>query len=130
MKKVEVSAGIIEKDGKILCTKRSESKFDYISCKWEFPGGKVEAGETFEQALKRELIEELELPVEIESHFGDFVYQYPDFELTMHCYICLPQSDELKLNVHKDYVWAKKEELSSIDFAPADVVVVEKILQN
>ena len=128
MKQIEVVAGIIEYDGKILCMQRDVSKYDYISFKWEFPGGKIEQGETNEQALKRELQEEMELEVEVLSHCIDIEHQYKDFIIKMYCYKCKAESLNFKLNVHKDFKWLKKEDLLSLDWAAADLPVVNKLL--
>ena len=130
MKKVEVVAGIIEYDGKILCMQRDAGKFDYISYKWEFPGGKIEEGETYEQALARELSEEMEMTVDIKKHYTDISYPYPDFELTMHCFLCDAHSKDFVMNVHKDFRWLNKSELKQLDWAPADFPVVEKLLND
>lgn len=130
MKKIKVVAGIIEYEGKILCMQRDQGKFDYVSFKWEFPGGKIEEGETKEQALKRELQEEMELSVDILGHFADVVYEYPDFEITMFCYKCRAHSSQFKLNVHKDFKWLTKENLNTLDWAPADQPIVKKILEE
>ncbi len=130
MKQIEVVAGIIEHKGKYLCMQRDVGKYEYVSLKWEFPGGKIEAGETNEEALKRELQEEMELKVDFISHFDDVVFEYPDFILKMYCYKCKTNNLNFKLNVHKDFKWLRKEELASIDWAPADWIIVEKLLME
>lgn len=130
MKKVEVVAGVIEFENKILCAKRDISKFDYISNKFEFPGGKIEEGETNEQTLERELIEEMEMNVLIGEHFIEVVHEYPDFELTMQVYLCKATSMDVKLNVHKEILWLEKKDLAHLDWAAADIPVVEKLLAN
>lgn len=128
MKKVKTVAGIIvNDDGEILCTQREESKFDYISFKWEFPGGKIEEGETEQQALARELKEELEIKVEILDKFYQVEHVYADFHLSMPVYLCSLESKELKLMVHKSMKWLAPNEMLSLDWAAADLPVAQKI---
>ena len=105
MKKIEVVAAIIYFENKILCVKRPKNKLSYISEKFEFPGGKIEQGETQEEALKRELIEELNVVTDIKSFFTTVVHEYPDFELTMHSYLCEVDTKEIVLNEHISLEW-------------------------
>ena len=127
MKEIFVVAGVIEKDNKILCMQRSESKFDYISYKWEFPGGKIESGETKEQALKREIQEEMEMDIEINSHLIDIRHEYPDFIINIYCFKCTTIAENFKLNVHKDYKGLDKSQLEQLDWAPADKPIIDKL---
>jgi 8-oxo-dGTP diphosphatase len=128
MKKVNVVAAVIEDNGEFLCVQRGPNKFDYISGKFEFPGGKIELGETKEEALHRELLEELNLSTNIKSFFLTVVHQYPDFELTMHSFICEVVSKELTLHEHIDQQWLKVNELTKLDWAAADLPIVKKLL--
>ena len=130
MKEIFVVAGIIENNNKILCMQRDKGKFEYVSYKWEFPGGKIEEGETKQEALVRELREEMEMEVDVNEHLTDVYYEYPDFTMNMYCFKCKAHSDKFVLNVHHDFKWLKKEDLMSVDWAPADVPIVEKILEN
>ena len=130
MKKVEVVAAVILFEDKILCVQRPTSKLSYISEKFEFPGGKIEEGETQKEALKRELIEELNIIPEIENLFLTVVYQYPDFELTMHSYICKADSLDITLNEHISKKWLNKDEIKSLDWAAADLPIVDKLIEN
>lgn len=130
MKKVEVVAGVIFWEDQVLCVQRPQNKFHYISEKFEFPGGKIEEDETREEALHRELMEELNISPKIKSFFLTVVHEYPDFELTMHSFMCEVDSQELILNEHIDQKWLKINELTSLDWAAADIPIVEKLLLN
>lgn len=130
MKKVEVVAAIIYFENKILCVQRPKNKLSYISEKFEFPGGKIEHGETHKVALKRELFEELNITTDIKSKFITVVHQYPDFELTMHSYVCEVKTDELLLNEHISMEWLKLNELKKLDWAAADIPIVNKLVMN
>ena len=130
MKKVEVVAGILVHKDEILCVQRAVSTLPYISKKFEFPGGKIEANETQIDALHRELLEELCVETDIRSHFLTVVHQYPDFELTMHSYLCNSETKELNLTEHISYQWLKKEELEKLDWAAADIPIVQKLIAD
>lgn len=125
MKTIEVVAAIIKKGDKIFITKRSYGEFADM---WEFPGGKIELGETQEAALIREIKEELELDITNLNYLTTVEYDYPNFHLTMHCFICEICGGTLNLNVHNDAKWALIEELSSQKWIPADIEVVEKLV--
>jgi 8-oxo-dGTP diphosphatase len=128
MKKVEVVAAVIIKDSKILCVQRGVSKLDYISKKWEFPGGKIEENESFEDALMREIQEELRLKIKVEKLFLTVEHTYQDFHLTMHSYLCETENTELTLTEHLDFKWLEKENLLALDWAAADVPIVKKLM--
>tara|TARA_B110000091_G_C13677328_1_gene416329 strand:+ start:251 stop:649 length:399 start_codon:yes stop_codon:yes gene_type:complete len=131
MKKVEVVAAIIIYEDKILCVQRGQSKLDYISKKFEFPGGKIEKNETKIEALKRELIEELNfIPNKIENLFLTVVHEYPDFELTMHSFICYSDSKEIQLNEHISCQWLTLINLKNLDWAAADIPIVNRLIEN
>ena len=129
MKEIFVVAAIIEHDKKILCMQRGKDKNDYTSFKWEFPGGKIEEGETKEEALKREIMEEMNLSIEIKSHFCDIRHVYPDFILNMYCFKCSSSTQEFELNVHNDFKWLKKSKLNTLDWAPADKPIIDKLME-
>jgi 8-oxo-dGTP diphosphatase len=129
MKHIEVVAAVIMHENKILCVQRKESKYDYISKKYEFPGGKVEPNESLEAALKREILEELSKEISIEKFYLTVDYQYPDFRLTMHSYICSCEDYSITLNEHIDFKWLPKESLDNLDWAAADVPIVEMLLK-
>ena len=130
MKKIEVVAGVIYFESRILCVQRPKNKYPYISEKFEFPGGKIESNETMEEALMRELIEELNITADIKSLFLTVVHPYPDFELTMHSFVCEVQSQNLTLNEHIDYKWLSLAEMPKLDWAAADVPIVDKLVEN
>ena len=128
-KQIEVVAAILENDQKILCVQRDENKYSYISKKYEFPGGKIEVGETNGQALKREILEELCLDIEIEGLLLTVEHEYPDFELRMHGYLCKSTNTQnMNLTEHIDYQWLPVSDLTNLDWAAADIPIV-KLLQ-
>ena len=127
MKKIEVVAAIIMHNAEILSVQRPKHKLDYISQKFEFPGGKIEVGETREQALNRELKEELEINADIGNYVTTVNHKYPDFELIMHAYIVKIDSKEITLTEHISQLWLKKENIYSVDWAAADIPIVDKI---
>lgn len=130
MKKIEVVAGVIFWEDQVLCVQRPQNKLHYISEKFEFPGGKIEDGETKEEALHRELLEELNLSTRIKSFFLTVIHEYPDFELTMHSFICEVDSKELTLHEHIDQKWLYINELTALDWAAADIPIVDKLVLN
>ncbi len=130
MKKIEVVAGIIFFQDQILCVQRPKNKRAYISEKFEFPGGKIEKGETKKEALQRELLEELNISVSIKSLYLTVVHEYPDFELTMHSFICEIASKKLSLNEHISQEWLTIQELKKLDWAAADIPIVNKLVAN
>ena len=131
MKKIEVVAGIICYKDEIFCVQRPENKLEYISKKYEFPGGKIEKGESKKEALKRELDEELSFkPTKIDSLFITVVHEYPDFELTMHCFKCYTDTKEIQLNEHISSEWLTLDRLNELDWAAADIPIVKKLIKN
>ena len=126
MKQIEVVAAIIhDNKGRIFATQRGYG--DYKDG-WEFPGGKMEPGETPEDALKREIWEELETKIVVESLVQTVEYDYPQFHLTMHCFWCYIESGSLTLKEHEAARWLTKDELGSVQWLPADLEVVENII--
>ena len=124
-KNIEVVAAIIhDAQGRIFATQRGYGEWkDW----WEFPGGKVEAGESPEDALQREIREELETHIVIERLVTTVEYDYPSFHLTMHCFLCHVESGSLTLKEHEAARWLSKDELHSVRWLPADLEVVEKL---
>ena len=127
MKKIFVVAAIIFNQDKILCVQRGFSKYNYISEKYEFPGGKIEVGESDEDALKREISEELSMDIEIRKFFMKVNHQYPDFHLNMKAYECTCKNNTVILSEHLDYKWLKINELLKLDWAKADLPIIEKL---
>ena len=126
MKKIEVAAAIIVKDNKVFATQRGYGEF---KDGWEFPGGKLEPGESAREALVREIREELDVDIRVGRLLETVEYDYPKFHLTMHCFICELLSEEIVLKEHEDARWLKEEELDTVDWLPADVGVIGKIFE-
>ncbi|MBQ0018282.1 MAG: 8-oxo-dGTP diphosphatase MutT [Clostridiales bacterium] len=124
MKTIEVVAAIIKKDDKIFATQRGYGDF---KDGWEFPGGKIEPGETPEQALVREIKEELEAEIKVGELITTVEYDYPNFHLTMHCFMCELVSEEITLVEHEAARWLTYDQLDEVDWLPADIEVVEKL---
>ena len=127
MKHIEVVAGIIKNGDKIFATQRGYGEF---KDGWEFPGGKMEPGETPQQALARELKEELAIDVNVGNFLCTVDYDYPTFHLTMHCFYCSVIGGELTLLEHEAAKWLKTTELHSVNWLPADVEVVAALERN
>jgi len=127
MKHYEVSAAIVIDRDRVFCAQRGKSKFYYISEKYEFPGGKIEHGETKEEALKREMLEEFNMEIEVKEHLLTVEHKYPDFSLTMHCFTCKRIGGIMTLKEHLDFKWLTFDRLDTLDWAEADLPVVEKL---
>ena len=123
-KHIVVVAAIIVRDRRIFATQRGYGEWkDW----WEFPGGKIEHGETPEDALKREIREELATEIEVDELLTTVEYDYPKFHLTMYCYLCTIISGDLSLLEHEDARWLAIDELDSVKWLPADKDVIEKL---
>lgn len=129
-KKVEVVAAVIMHNQKILCVQRSENKYAYISKKFEFPGGKMEEGETKKQTIIREIKEELNMDIIPIKELKTVEYEYPDFNLKMHSFISECLSTEVFLSEHIDYKWLSVSELETLDWAAADLPIVEQLINS
>lgn len=127
MKTLNVVAAIIKKDNKILATKRGYGEFINM---WEFPGGKIEAGETKEEALIREILEELDCTIEITKFALDLEYQYPTFYLKMSCFEAVIADGTPKLLEHNDAKWLSKEDLDDVNWIPADIEAVDYLKET
>ncbi|WP_230977042.1 (deoxy)nucleoside triphosphate pyrophosphohydrolase [Proteiniclasticum sediminis] len=130
MKTIEVVAAILVHDGKILCMQRDAAKYDYIAYKYEFPGGKIERGETRSQALMRELREEMDLQLNIaeEQYFMSIDHTYPDFRIVMHSYLIPVETPTFTLKEHLSFCWLQPAALSQLDWAPADYPLVDQLM--
>lgn len=124
MKTIRVVAAIIIDSDKVFATQRGYGEF---KDGWEFPGGKIDAGETPEEALIREIKEELDTEIEVKELLDTVEYDYPNFHLSMDCFICRVTSGDLVLKEHEAAAWLTKETLGSVDWLPADLDLVEKI---
>lgn len=124
MKTIKVVAAIIKQNDKIFATQRGYGEF---SGGWEFPGGKVEPGESPENALIREIKEELDTDILIDQFVTTVEYDYPTFHLSMDCFLCSIHSGELKLLEHNSSKWLDMDQIDSVDWLPADIEVVEKL---
>ena len=126
MKTIKVVAAIIIKDGQVFATQRGYGEFKGW---WEFPGGKMEPGESPQEALKREIREELDAEVEVRELLETVEWDYPNFHLTMHCFICSLLSESLHLNEHEAATWLTHETLRSVKWLPADEILLDRIAE-
>ncbi len=132
MKIIRVVAAVIKAENKnkkpvIFATQRGYGKF---KDGWEFPGGKIEVGETPEEALKREIREELDTDIEVGEKIDTVEYDYPEFHLSMDCFWCRVVKGDLILKEHEAARWLTREEMQEVDWLPADITLVEKIKQT
>jgi 8-oxo-dGTP diphosphatase len=124
MKTIKVTAAIIIKDGQVFATQRGYGQWQGW---WEFPGGKIEEGECARAALVREIREELDAEISVGDLLETVEWDYPDFHLTMHCFVCELVSDSMHLNEHEAAAWLTKDMLHSVKWLPADEGILEKI---
>ena len=127
MKTIRVVAALIFHKGKLFATQRGYGEWqDY----WEFPGGKIEPGETPQEALVREIREELDVGIAVLSHACDVEYDYPAFHLSMQCFRCGIISGQLKLMEHEAARWLGREDLRTVNWLPADLIILPEIEKN
>lgn len=124
IKKIEVVAAVIIESGRVFATQRGYGDF---KDGWEFPGGKIEVGETKEHALVRELKEELDIEIKVERIIKTVEYDYPKFHLTMHCFLSKIVKGRPKLIEHESACWVDKKNIGNLDWLPADLEVIEDI---
>ena len=127
MPTIQVVAAIIIRNGEVFATQRGYGEWKGW---WEFPGGKIEPGECPQEALKREIKEELDADIAVGDLLDTVEWDYPTFHLTMHCYVCSLESESLNLNEHSDAAWLTKDTLESVKWLPADLVLLEKIAER
>ena len=127
MKSINVVAAIIKRGDRILATQRGYGEFkDW----WEFPGGKIEPGESPQDALVREIHEELDAAVRVERHIVDVAWDYPDFHLDMSCWLCSLVDEHVTLVEHEDARWLSASELGTVQWLPADIEVIDAITEQ
>lgn len=126
---LQVVAAVVISDGKVLCMQRGSSKYPYTAYHWEFPGGKVELGETPQQTLCRELMEEMDYPVEVHEPIGEVHHQYPDFRIHLMFYRCTAATHKFRRKEHIDHRWLTPSEMLSLDWCAADYPIL-KILEE
>ena len=122
-KHIQVAAALLFQEGKIFATKRGDSPYPYVAHKYEFPGGKIEQDESGENAVKRELKEELNMDVEVGGLYAKHTFEYPDFIITLSLYECEMQSGFV-LNEHESYAWISPKDLKEEEWAPADADIL------
>ena len=127
MKTIEVVAAIIMKDGEVFATQRGYGEWQGW---WEFPGGKIEPGETPQEALVREIHEELDADISVGALLETVEWDYPTFHLTMHCYLCTLLSASLNLNEHQAAAWLTPQTLTTVKWLPADEELFERIRET
>ena len=125
MKRIHVVAAIIIEDGKVFAAKRKDA--GELALKWEFPGGKIEPGETGEEAIVREIMEELSATIVVDRYLMTVEHQYKTFHLTMDAYQCIVTDGTLEISEHVDSHWLPVEELHSLDWAAADIPIVNRL---
>ena len=127
MKSIKVVAAVIKNDNKIFATQRGYGEF---KDGWEFPGGKIEAGETPEEALTREIKEELDTDISVDEYIDTIEYDYPTFHLSMDCFWCSIKEGHLTLKEHEASKWLDIKTIDSVDWLPADITLIDRIKER
>jgi len=129
-KHYDVVAAVVEVSGKVLCVQHGVTRYAYTSNRWEFPGGKIEAGETPQQALHRELLEEMDYDVRVGKLLARVTHHYPDFSITLAAYHCTADGTDLTLREHIAACWLPWRELTSLDWCAADQRLVQQMMAS
>jgi len=128
---IKVAAAVIQKDGLYLCAQRKESKYNYLSKKFEFPGGKIEEGETLQDAVVREIHEELGVKIAVQKKIKKVKHCYPDFNVEITFFACnLIDNNNFSSFEHEKIIWMEAQELISLDWAAADMPIVNLLLKD
>lgn len=127
MKHFNVVAAVVENRGKVLCMQRGMTKHPYTSLRWEFPGGKIEEGETEQDALRRELKEEMDYEVKIGEKICVVEHTYPDFSITMSAYLCSAKNRQFTMKEHVGSMWLKKEDIMELEWCDADIPIAKSL---
>lgn len=130
LKHYDVVAGVVMHQGRVLCLRKGVTRFAYTTHHWEFPGGKIEPGETPQQALQRELREELSLEVIVTEHLITVHHNYPDFAITLRAYLCQATHPRLRLTEHDQAAWLTANQLSSLDWCEADRPIAQCVAER
>ena len=127
---INVVAAVIEHEGTILCMQKGVTRYDYTTSHWEFPGGKIEVGETPEQALHRELLEEMDYDVRVCEHLITVTHHYPDFSITMAAYRCVATDRDFSMREHVACRWLAPSQLLSLDWCAADLPIARFLVEK
>lgn len=131
MKHYNVVAAVIYHNDQFLCMQKGKTKFDYTSYKFEFPGGKIEIGETPQEALRRELLEEMNCPIDVGREVTIVYHIYPDFSIHLTAFLCEAiDATNFKMNEHMGYKWCSKDQLIDLDWVAADIDIVKTLINE
>jgi len=129
-KNIRVVAAVIFKDKSVYCFQRGQNKYKYLTNKFEFPGGKIEVGESKKSALKREILEELNIDILVKNELIEIEHEYPDFIVNMSCFACTIIKGKINLREHKKFVVKDICKLSDLEWLPADLPVIDYLMEN
>lgn len=130
MKHYRVVCALVIAGNRVLCMRKGETRYAYTSHRWEFPGGKIEPNETPQQALHRELLEEMDFDVVVGKELTTIHHHYPDFEITMTAFLCTSSSTNFRLKEHTESIWATKETMASLNWCEADIPIMKEVIKH